>query len=98
MAAMSRRSPTIDAVIPALDEEASLPLVLADLPRPLVRRVVVADNGSRDRTALVARAGGAVVVASSRRGYGSACLSGLDYLRRHDPPDIVVFVDADHSD
>jgi glycosyltransferase involved in cell wall biosynthesis len=95
---MSQRSPTIDVVIPALDEEASLPLVLDDLPRPPVRRVVVADNGSRDRTALVARARGAVVVSSPRRGYGSACLAGLDYLRRHDPPDIVVFVDADHSD
>lgn len=95
---MSRRSSTIDVVIPALDEEASLPLVLDDLPRPLVRRVVVADNGSRDRTAEVARARGAVVVPSPRRGYGSACLAGLDYLRRHDPPDIVVFVDADHSD
>jgi glycosyltransferase involved in cell wall biosynthesis len=95
---MTQRSPTIDVVIPALDEEASLPLVLGDLPRPPVRRVVVADNGSRDRTAVVARARGAVVVSSPRRGYGSACLAGLDYLRRNDPPDIVVFVDADHSD
>ncbi|HSF44310.1 MAG TPA: glycosyltransferase, partial [Thermoanaerobaculia bacterium] len=48
-------SPSIDVVIPALNEEASLPLVLADLPRPPVRRVVVADNGSRDGTARVAR-------------------------------------------
>ncbi len=95
---MSLQAPTIDVVIPALDEEEALPLVLADLPRPPVRRVVVADNGSRDDTARVARAGGAVVVASPRRGYGSACLAGLDYLRRHGPPDIVVFVDADHAD
>jgi glycosyltransferase involved in cell wall biosynthesis len=88
----------IDVVIPALNEEASLPLVLAALPRPPVRRVVVADNGSRDGTARVAREGGALVVPAERRGYGSACLAALDWLRQHDPPDIVVFVDADFSD
>jgi len=93
-------APTVDVVIPALDEEASLPLVLAalaSLPRQ-VRRVVVADNGSADGTARVAAAGGAIVVAAPRKGYGSACLAGLDHLRRHGPPDVVVFVDADYSD
>lgn len=90
--------PTIDVVIPALNEEASLPLVLAGLPRPPVRRVVVADNGSRDGTARVAREGGAEVVAAARRGYGSACLAGLGHLRRTGPPEVVVFVDADYSD
>jgi len=89
---------TIDVVIPALNEEASLPLVLAQLPRPPVRRIVVADNGSTDATAQVAREGGAEVVAAARRGYGSACLAGLAHLRRTGPPDIVVFVDADYSD
>lgn len=72
--------------------------MLADLPRPPVRRVVVADNGSVDGTARVAREGGAEVVAATRRGYGSACLAGLDHLRRTGPPDVVVFVDADYSD
>jgi glycosyltransferase involved in cell wall biosynthesis len=89
---------TIDVVIPALNEEASLPLVLGDLPRPPVRRVVVADNGSTDDTARVAAGLGAVVVPAPRRGYGSACLAGLDWLRRNGPPEIVVFVDADYSD
>jgi glycosyltransferase involved in cell wall biosynthesis len=89
---------TIDVVIPALNEEASLPLVLAALPRSFVRRIVVADNGSTDATARVAREGGAEVVAAARRGYGSACLAGLAHLRRTGPPDIVVFVDADYSD
>jgi len=88
----------IAVVIPALNEEASLPLVLAGLPRPPVGRIVVADNGSSDGTARVAREGGAEVVAASRRGYGSACLAGLDHLRRTGPPDVVVFVDADYSD
>lgn len=92
------RGSTVDVVIPALNEERSLPLVLADLPRPPVRRVVVADNGSKDGTARVAREGGAEVVDAPRRGYGSACLAGLDHLRRIGPPDVVVFVDADWSD
>jgi len=89
---------TIDVVIPALNEEASLPLVLADLSQLAVRRVVVADNGSVDGTARVAREGGAEVVAAPRRGYGSACLAGLAHLRQTGPPGVVVFVDADYSD
>lgn len=92
------KGPTLDVLIPALNEEGSLPLVLAALPRPPVRRIVVADNGSVDGTARVAKEGGAEVVAAPRRGYGSACLAGLDYLRRTRPPDVVVFVDADYSD
>lgn len=90
--------PTIDTVSPAFNEEKSLPLVLADIPRPPVRRIVVADNNSTDRSAEVAREGGATVVPAPTPGYGSACLAGLDYLRKNDPPDIVVFLDADYSD
>lgn len=89
--------PKIAVVIPALNEESSLPLVLADIPRDLVNDIVVVDNGSHDRTAEVARAGGARVVAEPERGYGSACLRGLAELRP-DPPEIVVFLDADYSD
>jgi glycosyltransferase involved in cell wall biosynthesis len=92
---------TLDVLIPARDEAESLPLVLADLPRQgqgwWVRRVVVVDNGSRDRTAAVARGLGAEVVREPVAGYGRACLAGLAHLRRS-PPDAVVFVDADHSD
>ena len=87
----------VDAVIPALDEEESIGAVLDALPRPPVRRVVVADNGSTDRTADVARAHGADVVREPRRGYGAACLRALEALRP-DPPDIVLFLDADASD
>ena len=89
---------SIDVVIPAFNEEASLPRVLASIPRPPVRRVVVVDNHSIDGTAQVASEGGAIVVVEERSGYGSACLKGLDYLRRSDPPEIVVFLDADYSD
>jgi glycosyltransferase involved in cell wall biosynthesis len=88
---------TADVVIPALDEEVALPGVLAALPRAAVRRVVVVDNGSRDATALVARRAGAEVVHEPRRGYGAACLRGLATLAAA-PPDVVVFLDGDHSD
>jgi glycosyltransferase involved in cell wall biosynthesis len=86
-------------VIPALDERQSLPRVLADLPRNLVRDVVVVDNGSTDGTGAVAEALACLVVRETRRGYGSACLAGLALLAsRARPPDIVAFLDADHSD
>jgi len=84
-------------VIPALNEEESVRLVIEALPVELIREVVVVDNGSRDGTAAVARRAGATVLADPRRGYGRACLTGLAYLRDH-PPEIVVFVDADNSD
>jgi glycosyltransferase involved in cell wall biosynthesis len=58
--------------------------------------VVVADNGSRDGTAGVARAHGATVVGEPRRGYGAACLAALAWLRTR-PPDVVAFLDADGS-
>ena len=88
----------IDVVIPAFNEEASLPLVLKALAATRARRVVVADNNSTDRTAEVARDSGADVVNAARQGYGSACLVGIAELARKDPPEIVVFVDADYSD
>ncbi|MCP3959602.1 MAG: glycosyltransferase family 2 protein [bacterium] len=89
---------SIDVVIPAFNEEESLPQVLAALPRPPVRRILVANNNSTDGTARVAEEGGALVVLAEVPGYGSACLAGLDHLRRNDPPDIVVFIDGDFSD
>jgi glycosyltransferase involved in cell wall biosynthesis len=82
-------------VIPALNEERSLPRVLDDLPRAGLQEVIVADNGSTDDTAAVAERAGARVVPAPRRGYGSACLAGL--AARGDA-DVVVFLDADHSD
>ena len=90
-----REPPRISLVIPALNEEDSLPLVLKALPPGVLHEVVVADNGSTDRTAEVARTHGARVVTESRRGYGSACLAGIAAL---EDPDIVAFLDGDFSD
>ena len=83
-------------VIPALDEEQSIGLVLGDLPGDRVDEVIVVDNGSGDRTAEVASEAGARVVEERERGYGSACLRGIAAL----PEDagLVVFIDADYSD
>jgi glycosyltransferase involved in cell wall biosynthesis len=87
----------IAVIVPALNEQQALPLVLREIPRSSVRRVIVADNGSTDRTAEVARQNGAEVVHESERGYGAACLKALAHLAA-DPPDIVVFLDGDYSD
>ncbi len=87
----------IVVIIPALDEEKSLPKVLAEIPADLVAEVFVVDNGSRDRTADVAREAGASVLREPRAGYGQACLTGIAALAQS-PPDIVVFVDGDYSD
>lgn len=92
----------VGLVIPALDEELALPRVLAELPPGWIDRVVVVDNGSRDRTAEVARAAGAEVVHEPRRGYGRACQRGLAELfdgpKALGPDDWVAFLDGDHSD
>jgi glycosyltransferase involved in cell wall biosynthesis len=84
----------VAVVIPALDEEQAIGLVLRELP-PLAESVVVVDNGSRDRTAEVARANGARVVEEPRRGYGQACLAGIAAVPE---ADVIAFLDADRSD
>lgn len=85
----------VAVVIPALNEEISLPGVLDSLPDAV--RVVVADNGSTDRTAEVAQLGGAEVVTEGTRGYGSAVLAGIHHLAS-DPPQVLAILDADHAD
>ena len=88
--------PDIALIIPARNEELSLPGVLRNVPSG-ISRVVVVDNGSTDATAQVAAEYGARVVPEPVAGYGRACLAGLASLRIN-PPDIVAFVDADGSD
>lgn len=92
---------TVSVIIPALNEEQSLPRVLADLPA--VGHTIVVDNASTDRTAKVAVAAAASVVRECRRGYGAACLRGLAEVERAIaagglPPRVIVFLDGDYSD
>ena len=88
-------SPKISVIIPAYNEEESLPHVLNDLPQDRLHQIIVVNNRSTDRTSEVARENGATVVHEKRRGYGQACLTGMNAL---DQPDIVVFLDGDYSD
>ncbi|MCB0568441.1 MAG: glycosyltransferase family 2 protein, partial [Phaeodactylibacter sp.] len=91
----------IDVIIPAFNEEQPIGLVLREIPWEAVREVVVCNNASTDRTAEVAKAGGATVLYEARKGYGNACLKGIEYLVQKpasEKPDIVVFMDADYSD
>ncbi|MEE2758131.1 MAG: glycosyltransferase family 2 protein [Myxococcota bacterium] len=87
----------IDVLIPALNEETNIGHVVRGLKSLRIRRIVVADNGSTDRTAEVALEYGAIVVREMQKGYGAACLAGLDYIRS-DPPDVLVFLDGDGAD
>lgn len=85
----------IGVIIPALNEEEALPKVIAEIP-DWADQIIVADNGSGDRTAEVATRAGATVVRENRRGYGAACLKGLESLAAD--TDVVVFIDGDYSD
>lgn len=88
------RVPGVAVIIPAVDEEDAIGLVIAEIP-PLATDVIVVDNGSRDRTAERARGAGARVVHEPRRGYGQACLTGIAAAGG---ADVIVFLDGDHSD
>ncbi|MEL6140489.1 MAG: glycosyltransferase family 2 protein [Bacteroidota bacterium] len=98
---MPTRIPTIDVIIPAYNEEASIRLVVEEIPPNWVREIIVCNNNSKDQTAAVAKAAGATVVDEPRPGYGSACLAGMAYIRNKpmdEQPEVVVFLDGDHSD
>lgn len=82
-----------DVILPCLDEAAALPWVLTRMPPGY--RPVVADNGSTDGSAEVARRHGASVLSVPQRGFGAACHAGLLVT---DPDDgVVCFLDADAS-
>lgn len=89
--------PRVLVVIPAFNEARSIGRVIGDLPAELVDEVVVVDNASTDETEQNARAAGATVLREDRRGYGAACLRGIDYATTR-APDVLVFLDGDYSD
>jgi glycosyltransferase involved in cell wall biosynthesis len=89
----------IDVIIPAFNEQNGVGQVIKDLPLNLVREIIVVNNNSNDKTSAVAAKAGATVLDEPRKGYGYACLKGMDYIAlKNIKPDVVVFLDADYSD
>jgi glycosyltransferase involved in cell wall biosynthesis len=84
----------VAVVIPTFNEAESIGAVVAELPRAVVSRIIVADGGSSDGTPDHARAAGAEVIAVGR-GYGLACLAGAQAAAAGD---IVIFMDGDGAD
>lgn len=89
--------PRVAVIIPALDEAGAVGDVIREIPRGLVDVVILVDNGSTDGTGDVARAAGAIVVREERRGYGTACRSGVERARE-EGAEVLVFLDGDHAD
>ncbi|MET1258933.1 glycosyltransferase family 2 protein [Flagellimonas sp. DF-77] len=88
----------IKVIIPAFNEGDSIGNVIRELPST-VSEVIVVNNGSTDDTAKNAAAAGATVLLEERKGYGFACLKGLDYVAQQSKsPEIIVFIDGDYSD
>lgn len=91
----------VTVIIPVYNEEKSLPLVLEDIPE--VGRVIVVDNNSTDHSGELAASFGADVTLERRRGYGSACLTGMRLVKDlikagEEAPEVIVFLDGDYSD
>lgn len=81
----------IDVVLPALNEAGAVGWVVGRMPAGF--RPIVADNGSTDATASIARAAGAMVVHEPLKGFGAACWAGLQAATA----DVVCFMDCDAS-
>ena len=88
----------IKVIIPAYNEEGSIGHVIKDIPSQ-VDEVIVISNNSSDATEKVAKNAGATVLTEDKKGYGHACLKGMDYVASLETkPDIIVFLDGDYSD
>ena len=88
----------IKVIIPAFNEEESIGLVIREIPQ-MVDEIIVVNNNSTDQTSERARQAGATVLHEPNKGYGYACLKGMDYISTLDSqPDIIVFLDGDYSD
>ena len=89
----------IYVIIPAFNESRSVGRVIRDIPKDLVTEIIVVNNGSSDDTAMVAEDEGATVLTEHRKGYGYACLKGIEYIKPNaSKNDIIVFLDGDYSD
>lgn len=88
----------IKVIIPAYNEEDSIANVIQEIPKT-VSEVIVVSNNSTDNTEVNAKTAGATVLKEPRKGYGFACLKGMEYIsNQNEKPDILVFLDGDYSD
>ncbi|WP_299013127.1 glycosyltransferase family 2 protein [uncultured Polaribacter sp.] len=91
-------NPIINVIIPAYNEQDSIANVINDIPNS-VEEIVVISNNSTDFTEQNAKNAGATVLSENRKGYGYACLKGMEYIaNKETKPDIIVFLDGDYSD
>ena len=91
-------SEKIVVIIPAFNEEASIGKVIQEIPE-IVSEIIVVSNNSTDNTAEVAKNAGATALFEANKGYGYACLKGMDYIsKKSEKPSIIVFLDGDYSD
>ena len=91
----------IFVIIPAFNEENSIKNVINEIPENLVKEIIVVDNNSTDSTAAEVLKTKATLLKENKKGYGSACLKGIEYLKSHViniKNTIVVFLDGDYSD
>ncbi len=89
----------IRVVIPAFNEEDAVGKVIDEIPKELVSEIIVVNNNSNDQTRTVAENHGATVLDEPIKGYGRACLKGIEHINNKYPnTEIVVFLDADYSD
>jgi glycosyltransferase involved in cell wall biosynthesis len=90
--------PEINVIIPAYNEADSIAHVIFEIPS-IVSEIIVVNNNSTDKTAENAAKAGATVLTENQKGYGYACLAGINYIKQKSKqPDIIVFVDGDYSD
>ena len=95
----SDKKPKIVVVIPAYNEEGSIGKVVNDIPKEWVSDVIVCSNNSNDKTVEVAKRAGAIVLEENQKGYGWACMKGINFANQMNvKPDIIVFLDGDYSD
>jgi glycosyltransferase involved in cell wall biosynthesis len=88
----------IKVIIPAYNEGKSIAKVINDIPS-IVDEIIVVSNNSADDTEKNAKNAGATVLTETRKGYGYACLKGMNYISKQTrKPEIIVFLDGDYSD
>ncbi len=92
---MTSGRPGVCAVIPVLNEEDAIGGVIERIPRAFVDEIVVADGGSKDRTAEMAAKRGARVIHVGK-GYGRACFEGAHAASEGCM--VLVYMDGDGSD